>query len=92
MDQGSRPVTIGDLRRAGRRLWCYCLSCGYEVEKDLTAWQALDDAVEVPSAHKHLKCSRCGSGKVSTRPQLHDRTIDEIRAEAHAKQVREGNG
>lgn len=54
-------------------------------------WRALDDAAEVPSAHKDLKCSRCGSGKVSTRPQLHDRTIDEIRAAAHAKQVREGN-
>lgn len=84
------PVTIGDLRRAGRRLWCYCNACGREVEKDLNVWRVFDDAVEVPSASKHLKCSRCGSGNVCTRPQLHDKLIEDIRAEARAKHAREG--
>lgn len=84
------PVTIGDLRRAGRRLWCYCNACGREVEKDLNVWRVFDDAVEVPSASKHLKCSRCGSGNVCTRPQLHDKLIEVIRADSRAKQAREG--
>jgi hypothetical protein len=53
-------------------------------------WRVFDDAVEVPSASKHLKCSRCGSGNVSTRPQLHDKLIEHIRAESRAKQAREG--
>lgn len=86
------PVTIGDLRRSGRRLWCYCNACGREVEKDLNVWRVFDDAVEVPSASKHLKCSRCGSGNVCTRPQLHERTIKEIRAAEAERQRREGNG
>lgn len=89
MDRASKPVTIGDLRRAGRRLWCYCEDCGREVEKDLNVWRALDDAVEVPSAGKHLKCSQCGSGRVSTRPQLHEKPIKEIRAVAREKQARQ---
>lgn len=81
-------VTIGELRRAGRRLWCYCEACGHEAEKDLNEWRALDDAVEVPSAGKHLKCPSCSSGKITTRPQLHEKPIEQIRAEARAKQAR----
>lgn len=84
------PVTIGDLRRSGRLLWCYCETCCYEAEKDLNTWRALDDAVEVPSAGKHLKCPRCGSGKVTTRPQLHEKPIEQIREEARAKLARQG--
>lgn len=70
----SKPVTIGALRREGKRLWVYCLDCCREAEipaSDLP----FDDAQPVPTAGKRMKCSACGGRRIDTRPQLYDKPI-----------------
>ncbi len=72
------PVTIGDLRREGKRLWIYCLDCSREVET-LAADLPFEDAQPVPSAGLRMRCSRCGSRQIETKPQLYDQPIEAFR-------------
>ena len=73
-----RPVTLGDLVRERRTVWAYCLACCRE--RDLpSADLPLPMDVAVRDVAARLACSACGSRKIQTKPQLHDRPISEIR-------------
>ena len=73
------PVTLGDLARGGRLIWCYCEACGHEREVDPLSL-GLDPAEAVPTVGKRLKCSRCGGREITTRPQLHPEPLEVLRA------------
>jgi hypothetical protein len=76
-----RAVTIGDLRREGKRLWIYCLDCYREVETPACDLP-FDDAQPVPTAGQRMKCSQCGGRRIDTRPQLYERSVAERLAAA----------
>lgn len=78
-NQTWKPATLGSLARDGRLLWCYCCECGYEREIDPLSL-GLDPSEPVPTVGKRLKCSRCGSRKIETKPQLHVEPLEVIRA------------
>ena len=75
----TRPVTLQDLAADGRLLWCYCLSCQHEREVEPLSL-GLDPAEPVPTVGKRLKCSRCGSREIETKPQLHPEPLEVLRA------------
>lgn len=79
------PVTLADLAREGRVVWCYCNACGHEAEPMPDAL-GLPMVTPVPQASCFLKCPKCGSRKVETKPQLHDRPVHVIRTEAAQRQ------
>jgi hypothetical protein len=78
-DEIVQPVTLGDLAREGRLLWCYCRSCCHEREVDPLSL-GIDAAEAVPAVGKRLKCSRCGSREIETKPQLHVEPLEVMRA------------
>src|SRR5436190_10635586 len=58
------PVTLGDLIGADKLLWVYCRDCCHE--RDLNpANVPLPADTPVPDAGKRMKCSVCGSRKIS---------------------------
>ena len=64
------PVTLGDLQREDKLVWTYCCDCGHE--RDVTpARVPLPSETLVPDVGKYMKCSRCGSIKIDTRPELY---------------------
>ena len=74
-DEIAQPVSLGDLAREGRLLWCYCLACCHEREVDPLSL-GLDPAEAVSTVGKRLKCSRCGSREIETKPQLHTEPLE----------------
>ena len=64
------PVTLGDLDQEGKLLWLYCNDCGYEREV-LPLSIGLHAEQPVPTTGKRLKCSKCGSKKISSKPELY---------------------
>lgn len=62
------PVTIGELRHAGRRLHAHCMECGHERPLDLTR-VALPAHLHAANAGSRLKCSACGSTHIYTAPE-----------------------
>jgi len=73
------PVTLRDLDREGRLLWCYCAGCCHEVEVPPLSL-GLPGEVAVPDVAARLKCSRCGGREITTRPQLHPEPLAVLRA------------
>ncbi|OYW54118.1 MAG: hypothetical protein B7Y80_13645 [Hyphomicrobium sp. 32-62-53] len=73
------PVTLKDLADEGRLLWCYCGACCHEVEVPPLSL-GLPGNVPVPNVARRLRCSKCGSRKISTRPQLHLEPLEVLRA------------
>jgi hypothetical protein len=84
--QSFSPVTLADLAREGRLLWCYCLQCGHEREVDPLSL-GLAPAEAVPTVGGCLKCSRCGSREIETRPQLHVEPLDVMRARFRGRPI-----
>ena len=81
----TRAVTLGDLVRSGRSVWAYCLDCFRE--RDLAAAiLPLPQDLSVPEIARRLKCMACGSRRVQTKPQLHDKPVSEVRRIARSKQ------
>jgi hypothetical protein len=76
--QSFRPVTLGDLARERRLLWCFCRGCTYEREVAPRSL-GLSDNQAVPTAGQRLKYSRCGSKDIETLPQLHPEPLEVIR-------------
>jgi hypothetical protein len=72
------PVTLGDLVRHDKELWVHCCDCGHE--RDVSpATVPLPAETPVPDLGKHMKCSRCGSGKIDARPELYPGGIGRMR-------------
>jgi hypothetical protein len=75
----SGPVTLGDLIRDDKLLWCYCCDCGHE--RDVTpATVPLPHKIAVADVGKHMKCSKCGSRKINTKPELYPGGVAAMRA------------
>jgi hypothetical protein len=73
------PVTLGDLIREDKLLWVYCRDCGHE--RDVEPLDLpLPGNTPVPHVGKRLKCSMCGSRKISTTPELYPGGIHAMRA------------
>ena len=65
------PVTLGDLIRDAKLLWCYCRRCGHERDVNPTSTVALPRDTPVPAVGQHMKCSHCGSRETDTKPELY---------------------
>lgn len=66
----SDPVTLGDLVRDDKLLWVYCTNCGHERDV-IPATVSLPPATPVHDVAKHMRCSKCGSRKINTKPELY---------------------
>ena len=66
----STPVTLADLDRDGKLLWLYCNDCGHEVEIAPLSI-GLPPEHSVPAVRQRMKCSVCGSRKITSRPELY---------------------
>ena len=65
-----QPVSLGDLVRDDKLLWVYCTACGHERDVN-PATVPLPAETPVPYVGKHMKCSKCGSRKINTKPELY---------------------
>ena len=66
---GDRKITLGELRRSGRTVYCRCKACHHEsclAPRHLI--ERLGSDLRVISAARHLRCSRCGSKNVVSLP------------------------
>jgi hypothetical protein len=77
-------VVIADLIRAHRLLWVYCSECGRERDLD-PATLPLPGDYPVPDVGKRMKCSACGSRKITTRPELYPGGIEAMRERSGGK-------
>jgi hypothetical protein len=73
------PVTLGDLIREDKLLWVYCCECYHERDVD-PATIPLPGDIPVPDVGKHMKCSACGSRKISTAPEQYPGGVIAMRA------------
>lgn len=64
------PVTLAALIRDRKLLWVYCRECGRERDLDPSS-VPLPGEFPVPDVGKRMKCSACGSRKVTTAPELY---------------------
>jgi hypothetical protein len=70
MPDPTGPVTLGDLIHADKLLWVYCRDCCHELDLD-PATIPLPGDTPVPDVGKRMKCSKCGSRAVETKPELY---------------------
>lgn len=66
----AEPVTLGDLIYADKLLWVYCNDCCQERDVN-PANVPLPGETPVPEVGKRMKCSKCGSRAVETKPELY---------------------
>jgi len=62
------PMTLGNMREHGIRTvdaYCEATGCGHMAVLNV---DALPDELPVPDVSLRLRCSRCGSRKIHTRP------------------------
>ena len=60
------PMTLENMRENGvHSLWVACRSCRHEASVNV---DQLPGEVEVPSAGRFFRCSKCGSKEINTRP------------------------
>ena len=79
MPDPTGPVTLGDLVREDKLLWVYCRDCGHE--RDLNpANVPVPGDTPVPDMGEHMRCSKCGSRKVSTTPEQYPGGVIAMRA------------
>ena len=72
------PVTLGALIEADKLLWVYCRDCGHE--RDVSpATVPLPAETPVPEVGKHMNCSKCGSRKIDTKPELYPGGVTAMR-------------
>jgi hypothetical protein len=79
MSGPSRAVTLDDLARENKLLWVYCRDCGHERDVE-PADIPLPADTPVAQVGKRLKCSMCGSRKISTAPELYPGGIHAMRS------------
>ena len=73
------PVTLGDLIRDDKLLWVYCRDCCHERDVN-PANVPLPGDTPVPDLGKRMKCSKCGSRAIETKPKLYPGDILAMRA------------
>jgi len=73
----TRPGSLGDLIDADKLLWVCCRDCGHERDVN-PANVPLPGDTPVPDVGKRMKCSSCGSKKVSTAPELYPGRISRL--------------
>jgi len=73
------PVTLGDLIREDKLLWVYCRDCCHERDVN-PADLPIPADTPVPDIGKRLKCSMCGSRKISTTPEQYPGGVLAMRA------------
>ncbi len=78
MPDPTGPVTLGDLIRDDKLLGVYCCDCCHERDVN-PAPVPLPPETPVPEIGKKMKCSKCGSRKVDTRPELYPGSIEKMR-------------
>ncbi|GEO17062.1 hypothetical protein [Microvirga aerophila] len=62
------PMTLGSMREQGIRsidAWCRAIGCGHASTLNVGG---LPDPLPVPAVSLRLRCSRCGSRAIRTRP------------------------
>ena len=62
------PMTLGNMRAQGIRsidAFCQAIGCGHAATIDI---DGLPDNLPVPDVGLRLRCSRCGSRAIHTRP------------------------
>ncbi len=64
------PVTLSDLTRDNRLMWTYCRDCGRERDLDPSSIPLPSD-YPVPKVGKRMRCTRCGSRQIETKPELY---------------------
>ena len=64
------PVRLSDLIAEDKLLWVYWCDCGHERDVN-PATLPLPADTPVPEVGKHMKCSKCGSRKINTKPELY---------------------
>ena len=79
----AEPVTLGDLIDEGKLLWVYCCDCGRERDID-PALVPLPANFSVPSVGSRMKCSKCASRNVNTKPELYPGGIEAMRERRRA--------
>ena len=72
------PVTLGDLVRDDKLLWVYCCDCGHERDVNPAA-VPLPAETPVPEVGKRMRCSKCGSRKINTKPELYPGGVEAMR-------------
>jgi len=75
----AKPVTLSDLIREDRLLWIYCRDCYHERDVNPANVPVPGDT-PVPDIGKRMKCSKCGSKKVSTTPEQYPGGVMAMRA------------
>ena len=72
------PVTLGDLICDDKLLWVYCRACGHE--RDITPPNVpLPPETPVPDVGNHMRCSKCGSRKIDSKPELYPGGVTAMR-------------
>jgi hypothetical protein len=75
----AKPVTLSDLICDDRLLWIYCRDCYHE--RDVNPANApVPGDTPVPDIGKRMKCSKCGSKKISTTPEQYPGGVMAMRA------------
>ena len=70
MPDPTGSVALGDLVREDKLLWVYCRECCHERDVN-PANVPLPADTPVPEVGKKMKCSKCGSRAVETKPELY---------------------
>ena len=79
-----QPVTLGDLIREDKLLWVYCCNCCHERDAN-PANVPLPADTAVPEVGKKMKCSKCGSRGVETKPELYPGGVVAMRERLRSK-------
>jgi rRNA maturation protein Nop10 len=62
-------MTLANMRQNGVRLvWAKCEACGHQADVNV---DALAETLVIPKVGQRLRCSRCGSKQINTRPAWH---------------------
>ena len=64
--------------RDDKLLWAYCCDCGHERDVN-PAMVPLPAETPVPEVSKDMKCAKCGSRKINTKPELYPGGVEAMR-------------
>jgi hypothetical protein len=69
MRETLKPMTLANMRQNGvRMIWAKCEACVHQADVNV---DALEKTVVVPKVGERLRCGRCGSKQINSRPAWH---------------------